>query len=74
MDFEKKMVLNWFLFGLVLLVLLGLILGVMNYVGLFAGTVVERKVYETSIQYTEVSEVPFSRSPLRSDSGVRDRL
>lgn len=53
MDSEKKLVGGWWMWILLLTIVSGLILTGLSYMGLFGRTVVERKVFENSFQYSE---------------------
>ena len=44
---------HWWLYGLALVVIAVVVLTGLNYVGVFGHTVVERKVFENSFQYSE---------------------
>lgn len=50
---EKRYVFGWWLFGGVLLILSAMVTTGLHYAGVFTGTVVERKVFENSYQYSE---------------------
>lgn len=53
MEAEKKYFGGWFMWILFLMVVAGIILTTLGYMGKFTGTVVERKVFENSYQYSE---------------------
>ncbi len=53
MDQEKKEFGGWWMWVLLLLVISTVVFGALNYVGLIGKTVVERKVFENSFQYSE---------------------
>ena len=53
MDSEKKDVGKWWIWLLFLFVISIVVLTGLSYVGLFGKTVVERKVFENSFQYSE---------------------
>lgn len=53
MDQDKIEVGKWFMWGIVLLVVLAVVGWGLSAIGLFGSTVVERKVFENSIQYSE---------------------
>jgi hypothetical protein len=53
MDSEKKELGKWWLWGLGLLIVSGIIFTVLGYAGIIGQTVVERKVFENSYQRSE---------------------
>lgn len=53
METEKKYYAGWFFWGLLLASIAGIILTGLSYLGVFGQTVVERKVFENSFQYSE---------------------
>lgn len=53
MDSEKKFVGGWWMWILLLMIVSGVVLTGLNYVGLVGRTVVERKVFENSFQSSE---------------------
>lgn len=53
MEKEKKYVAGWWFWVLMLLIVSGVILTGLNYAGIFGRTVMERKVFENSFQYSE---------------------
>lgn len=52
-DQDKREVGGWWMWILALVVVSAVVLGTLGYMGKFTGTVVERKVLENSIQYSE---------------------
>lgn len=53
MDEFKKEVGGWWVWIVALMIFSGVALSIMNYAGVFVGTVVERKVFENSYQRSE---------------------
>ena len=53
MEKEKKYFAGWFFWILLIMIVAGIVLTSLNYVGLIGKTVVERKVFENSFQYSE---------------------
>ena len=47
---------GWFIWGLILFIVAIVILTGLSYLGVFTGTVVERKVFENSFQYSEANK------------------
>ncbi len=52
-DSEKRDVGKWWMFIMLLLVVSGVILGGIRFLGLYGGTVAERVIFENSYQYSE---------------------
>lgn len=52
-DPEKKEFGGWWMWGLILTIISIIVLSALGYAGIFTGTVVERKVFENSFQYSE---------------------
>lgn len=63
---SKKSVLKWWVFGLGLVVLAGVVFTALGYVGIIFETKVEREVYEESYQYKagQKQKVAILRSQL----------
>ncbi len=53
MEQEKKYFAGWWLWVVFLIIISSIIFGVLNYIGLIGHTIVERKVFENSFQYSE---------------------
>ena len=53
MEDEANLIFRWWIVGIILFVTTFVILTVVSYLGLFTSTVVERKVFENSFQYSE---------------------
>lgn len=53
MEQEKKYFAGWFWWVAMMMILLSIILAGLGYLGMFGKTVVERKVFENSFQYSE---------------------
>lgn len=60
MDHEKKEFGKWWVWVLFLLMITGVIFTGLNYVGLIGRTVVERKVFENSFQYSEARKTEIA--------------
>ena len=60
MEQEKKYFAGWWVFSLVLLILTIIVLTGLNYVGLIGSTIVERKVFENSFQYSEATKASIA--------------
>lgn len=56
MEKEKKYFGKWWLWILLLMVMTGIVLGVLNSVGMLGQTIVERKVFENSYQKHEADK------------------
>lgn len=86
MDSEKKLVGGWWMWILLLLTVSGIVLTGLSYVGLIGRTVVERKVFENSFQYSEarkaevatyqatLSEIERKLATSKIDEGTRANL
>lgn len=66
METGKKYFAGWWMWVLLLIIVTGLIFTGLRYAGLIGGTIVERKVFENSFQYSEArkSEVAIFEAQL----------
>ena len=53
MESEKKYFAGWWVWVLLLCIITGVVLTLLSYFGLIGKTIVERKVFENSYQYSE---------------------
>lgn len=60
MDSEKREFGAWWVWVLALFVLTIVVLAGLNYAGIFGRTVVERKVFEHSFQYSEARKAEIA--------------
>lgn len=86
MDKEKKLVGGWWMWVLLLMIVSGIVLTGLSYVGLIGRTVVERKVFENSFQYSEarkaevaayqatLAEIERKLATAKIDEGTRANL
>lgn len=60
MQREKKEFGKWWIWILVLVIITTITLSILSYVGLIGGTLVKRKVFENSFQYSEARKSEMS--------------
>ncbi|MBI4135466.1 hypothetical protein HY477_01910 [Candidatus Uhrbacteria bacterium] len=57
---ERRVLERWWLWALGLIVISLIVLSVLGYAGVFTRTVVERKVFESSFQYSEARKTEIA--------------
>lgn len=60
MDHEKKFIGKWWMWMLMLVAVSLVTFGALSYVGIIGRTVVERKVFENSFQYSETRKAAIA--------------
>ena len=60
MEQEKKYLAGWWVWLVILILASSIIFGIASYAGMFSKTIVERKIFENSFQYSEARKTELA--------------